>query len=202
MRKKAVPVKEMSDSQLVTAIVRGKNPDLYREVVRRYQRKLFSYLYRLLSNKEEVEDVLQNVFVKTFRNLKKFDTHKKFSSWIYRIAHNEAVNVLKRRSRKQFVSWEDLTKGEVKVEARSEEDSPFEGWIKKESKEEVLRAIQELPTQYREVLILRYLSEWSYREIGQKLKKPVNTVGTLLNRARHRLLLIVLASRLTTKKRL
>lgn len=177
----------MTDEALVTLIFKKKKPDLYREIVRRYQKKLFSYLYRLVGNKEEVEDILQNVFVKTYRNLKKFDTRKKFSSWIYRISHNEAVNFLKRRSRKHFVSWEDLLTGEVKMEARSEEDSPFDAWIRKESKAEVRAAIAKLLPRYREVLRLRYFSDKSYAEIGKLIKKPVNTVGTLINRAKKKM---------------
>ena len=191
MKKTAVPVKEMTDEALVTLIFKKKKPDLYREIVRRYQKKLFSYLYRLVGNKEEVEDILQNVFVKTYRNLKKFDTRKKFSSWIYRISHNEAVNFLKHRGRKHFVSWEDLVSGEVKLEARSEADSPFEAWIRQESKAEVRAAIAKLPLRYREVLKLRYFADKSYAEIGKVIKKPVNTVGTLINRAKKKMIEVI-----------
>jgi RNA polymerase sigma-70 factor (ECF subfamily) len=190
-RKKILNVRGLSDEGVIALIVKKGGLEYYLEIVRRYQRKLFSYIFRLVRSREETEDILQNVFVKTYRNLSRFDQKKKFSSWIYRIAHNEAVNYLKRRSRKQFVSWEDLSSGEIKAEARSEEKSPLQEWAVKESREELKRAIKKIPRQYREVLELRYFSEKSYKEISRLLKRPVNTVGTLINRAKMKLAEVV-----------
>lgn len=189
MKKKELKVKDLGDSELVTFILR-RHKQNYQEIIDRYHRKLFSYIYRLVRNKEEAEDILQNVFVKAFKNLVSFDTTKKFSPWIYRIAHNEAVNFLKRRSKKHFISWEDMA-NENKSEARSEEKSPFDAWITKESGAEVRRAMRMLPDKYREILEMRYFQEKTYAEIGKKIKKPVNTVGTLLSRAKHKLLQII-----------
>jgi RNA polymerase sigma-70 factor (ECF subfamily) len=193
MVKKAKKVKDLSDSDLVKIIIK-KNPEAYREIVKRYQRKLFVYLYHLVGNREETEDILQNVFVKVYNNLKKFKTRKKFSSWIYRIAHNEAVNFLKKRSQKKFVSWEDVIISKEKMEISSHERSPLEHWIKKELSKEVETALEKLPAKYKEVLILRYFSEKSYEEIGEILKKPINTVGTLINRAKKKLLDVIESS--------
>jgi RNA polymerase sigma-70 factor (ECF subfamily) len=193
MVKKAKKVKDLSDSELVKIIIK-KNPESYREIVKRYQRKLFVYLYHLVGNKEETEDILQNVFVKVYANLKKFKTRKKFSSWIYRIAHNEAVNYLKKRSQKKFVSWEDVMISKEKMEISSHERSPLDSWIKKELKKEMEVALDKLPSKYKEVLILRYFSEKSYEEMGEILKKPINTIGTLINRAKKKLMLIIESS--------
>jgi RNA polymerase sigma-70 factor (ECF subfamily) len=189
MKKKELKVKDLGDSELVAFILK-RHQENYQEIMRRYQRKLFSYLYRLIRNKEEVEDVLQNVFVKAFKNLDSFDVEKNFSPWIYRIAHNEAVNFLKRKGKKHFISWEDMA-NENKSEARSEEKSPFDEWISKESGREVRRALKFLPVKYQEILELRYFQEKSYGEIGRIIKKPVNTVGTLLSRAKGKLLRII-----------
>lgn len=189
MKKKELKVKDLSDNELI-AFIRRKHRETYREIVRRYQKKLFSYLYRLVRNKEEVEDILQNVFVKVYKNLDHFDQEKKFSSWIYRIAHNEAINFLKRRGRKHFVSWEDLSE-DHKVEAKSEEKSAFDVWIAKESGAETRKAMKSLSAHYRQVLELRYFQEKTYAEIGKIIKKPVNTVGTLINRAKKSLLQII-----------
>ena len=193
MVKKAKKVKDLSDSDLVKIVIK-KNPEIYREIVKRYQRKLFVYLYHLTGSKEETEDILQNVFVKVYNNLKKFNTRKKFSSWIYRIAHNEAVNYLKKRSRKKFVSWEDVIINKEKMEISSHERSPLDSWIKKELKREVEEALDKLPNKYKEVLILRYFSEKSYEEMSEILKKPINTVGTLINRAKKKLLDVIESS--------
>lgn len=189
MKKKALKVKDLSDNDLI-AFIRKKHRETYQEIVRRYEKKLFSYLYRLVRNKEEVEDILQNVFVKVYKNLDKFDQEKKFSSWIYRIAHNEAINFLKRRGKKHFVSWEDLSE-DHKVEAKSEEKSAFDTWVIKESDAEMRKAMKSLPERYRQVLELRYFQEKTYVEIGKLIKKPVNTVGTLINRAKKSLLQII-----------
>ena len=103
MRKTSQKVKVAEDSSLID-LVRSGHPEIYEEIVKRYEKKLFSYVYRLVGNKEETEDILQNVFVKAYRNIRTFDIERKFSSWIYRIAHNEAINFLKKRSKKKFVS--------------------------------------------------------------------------------------------------
>lgn len=193
MAKKAKKVKELADGDLIKVIIK-KNPEAYREIVKRYQKKLFIYLFHLTGNKDEAEDILQNVFLKTYNSLGKFDARKKFSSWIYRIAHNEAVNYLKKKGKKKFVSWEDILGSGDKIEFSAKEKSPLDFWIEKELKMEVKGALDKLPNEYREVLILRYFLDKTYEEMSEILKKPVNTVGTLINRAKKKLLLIIESS--------
>ena len=182
--------KEATDSELVEMII-NVTPRAYRQIIKRYQTKLFSYLYRLIGNREETEDLLQNVFVKVYNNLDRFDRRKKFSSWIYRIAHNEAVNFLKKKGKKKFISLEDITTTKDKLEISTSEKSPADSWIKKELKKEVEVAMEKLPSKYKEVLILRYFLDKSYGEMSEILGKPVNTVGTLLNRAKKKLLQVL-----------
>jgi RNA polymerase sigma-70 factor, ECF subfamily len=190
MVKKVKKVKELSDEKIVQAVRKG-NKELFRELVKRYQKKLSIYLYHLVRNREETEDILQNVFIKVYDNLTKFNARKKFSSWIYRIAHNEAVNIIKRKNRKKFISWEDITiKGDT-LDLKAKEKSPLDNWIEKELKGEMQEALGMLPEQYREVLILRYFLGKSYDEISEIIRKPVNTVGTLINRAKKRMLVII-----------
>jgi RNA polymerase sigma-70 factor (ECF subfamily) len=190
VKKKAKKVKDMDDSELIK-LIRKDNSELYREVVKRYQKKLFSYIYRLVGNKEETEDILQNVFVKTYISLKSFDLEKKFSSWIYRIAHNEAINFLKKRNKRRLISWEDIASTKDKMETKSEELDPLDIWLRKETRIEVQGALEKLPENYQQVLILRYFSEKSYSEIGKIIKSPANTVGTLINRAKKKLVEVV-----------
>jgi RNA polymerase sigma-70 factor, ECF subfamily len=178
--------KELTDNELVE-IVRGKDQERYAEVMERYQTKLFVYIYRLIGNKEEAEDLLQDVFVKAFKNLNSYDTKRKFSSWVYRIAHNEAVNFIKRKSLKRFISWETITSTKDKLDSSSEEEGADKAWLRKEVSREVSDAINKLPFKYRQVLTLRYYSDQSYEEIAEILGKPVNTVGTLINRAKKKL---------------
>jgi len=182
--------KNTEDGALIK-LVQKKNPAAYKEIVRRYQGKLFAYLYRLVGNREEAEDILQNVFVKVYKNIKRFDTQRKFSSWIYRIAHNEAVNFLKRRGKRRQVSLEDIETTKDKLDTASLDKSPIDAWISKELKREMREALNKLPIKYKEVLTLRYFLDKSYEEMGEILGKPVNTVGTLINRAKKKLMEII-----------
>lgn len=182
----AINKEEISDNELVE-IIRVENPERYAELIDRYQGKLFAYLYRLIGQKEESEDLLQDVFIKAYKNLNSYDTGRKFSSWIYRIAHNEAVNHIKRKSLKKFVSLENVTSTKDKLDSASLEEGADTAWIKKETQQEVDEAIGKLPFKYRQVLVLRYYSDKSYEEISEILGKPVNTVGTLIKRAKNKL---------------
>ena len=188
-----IKVKQASDSDLIK-MIRSKAPRTYQELVKRYKSKLFAYLYRLVGNREEAEDILQNVFVKVYKNISHFDTKRKFSSWIYRIAHNEAVNFLKKRGRRHLVSLEDIETTKDKLETASIEKSPVDSWLQKELKKEMQDALDKLPAKYKEVLILRYFLDKSYDEMSEILGKPVNTVGTLLNRAKNKLMQIIKTS--------
>lgn len=176
----------LSDNELVL-VVREKNPERYGEIIERYQGKLFAYLYRLIGNRDEAEDLLQDVFIKAYKNLHSYDVSRKFSSWVYRIAHNEAVNHIKRKSLKRFISWEDISSTRDKLVSQSTEDGADDAWLRKEAITEVDDALKRLPIKYRQVLLLRYFSDKSYEEIGEILGKPVNTVGTLINRAKKNL---------------
>jgi len=184
---------KLNDEKLVDSIRKG-HPRRYFKIVERYQGKLFAYLYRLIGSKEEAEDLLQDVFIKAYRHLDSFDTKRKFSSWIYRIAHNEAVNFMKRRRLKKFVSWEEVTSAKDKLEMAGTEDDPEKIWSRKEERNKVNLAIEKLPQKYRQVLMLRYFNNNSYEEIGKIIDKPLNTVGTLLNRAKKRLLAEIIKS--------
>lgn len=185
---KKIPVssENLSDNELVE-MIRESDPERYGEIVDRYKTKLFVYIYRLIGNREEAEDLLQDVFIKAYRNLNSYDTKRKFSSWIYRIAHNESVNYIKRKSLKRFISWETITSTKDKLESSSVEEGADKAWEKKEISHEVSEAINRLPFKYKQVLTLRYYSDQSYEEIGEILGKPVNTVGTLINRAKKKL---------------
>jgi RNA polymerase sigma-70 factor (ECF subfamily) len=183
-------LQRMGDSELVET-VRSGQPENYTELVSRYQKRLVLYVHHLIGMTEEAEDIVQNVFVKAYQNLNSFDASRKFSSWIYRIAHNEAVNYLKKRSRRRLVSWEDITTSKDKLETADTEKSPEELWMSRELEEEVKQAIGKLPMKYRKVLTLRYYLDKSYKEISVIIDKPQNTVGTLLNRAKKKLLRII-----------
>ncbi len=181
---------ELSDAELIE-IAQRENREVYSDLFKRYQRKLFVYIYRLTRDRDETEDILQNVFAKTYKNIKNFDLTRKFSSWIYRIAHNEAVNHLKRKSKRYTVSWEDITTSKDKLDTASSEEPIEAVWLHQEITQEITEALKKLPKPYRQILYMRYFREYSYQQISKALGKPVNTVGTIINRAKKKLLEVV-----------
>lgn len=183
----AVEEKNIPDDNELVKLIQAGDTDLFAVIIERYQGKLFAYLYRLIGSREEAEDLLQDVFIKAFKNMQSYDIERKFSSWIYRIAHNEAINYIKRRSLKRFISWEDITSTKDKLVSNSTEEGADFMWLRKETIGEVDEAINKLPIKYKQVLLLRYYSEKSYEEISEILQKPVNTVGTLINRAKKKM---------------
>lgn len=167
-------LQELSDEEIVEN-VRTRDQELYAELVRRYQVKLLRYAVNLAKDENKAVDIVQESFVKAFINLNSFDVKKKFSSWIYRIVHNEAMNCVKRDSKDiplsddfDFPSDEDI-------------EGDFE---KSELVRSVGKCIEEIPLLYSEPLTLYYIEEKTYTEISDILRIPMNTVATRIRRAK------------------
>jgi RNA polymerase sigma-70 factor (ECF subfamily) len=156
-----------------------QNQELYGEVVKRYQNKLQRYVTHLGASKEEAQDVVQDTFIKAFTNLHSFNLSLQFSSWIYRIAHNEAVNLFKKESKYQKFSFSDwlmeVLPSTVDVEAEI---------TQKIDLEQLKKQLNQLDLKYKDVLVLYYLEEKKYTEISNILKIPTSTVGIRLKRAK------------------
>jgi RNA polymerase sigma-70 factor (ECF subfamily) len=129
--------------------------------------------------REDAGDILQDVFVKTYYNLNEFNDELKFSSWIYRIAHNQTVSEIRKKSSRPSVPFEkeDIDRFEDVFDIVKEVDNSFD-------REKIDEALSLLDEKYREVLILRFLDEKDYVEIADILKKPVSTVGNLILRGK------------------
>jgi len=177
-------IKSLSDEELIE-LVRNKDQELYEEVVRRYQTKLMRYATGLIQDEDKAADVVQESFIKAFVNLRGFNTKKKFSSWIYRIVHNEAINYIKKH--KKEISLENNKW--VERAAKSNEDVE-EDFNQKEAKEMLYLSLKELPLKYRSPLVLFFLEEKTYEEISDVLRIPIGTVGTRINRGKKMLRLI------------
>ena len=174
-----------SDEELVKMTLESK--DFFGELVDRYQAKLTRYVARLgVRNPDDQLDVLQDIFLKTYRNLNGFDSSLKFSSWIYRIAHNEAISWY----RKKNVRPEGHLIGDSEemlsfLSSRNEEaDVTFDKTV---NSKEVNIALLKIDEKYREVIILRFFEHKEYEEISDILKIPVGSVGTLLHRGKKQL---------------
>ncbi len=177
-------LKKKTDTEVIQLAL--QNQEAFAEIVIRYEKKLLRYIRRFTGlNKESAEDVLQEAFIKIYRNLNAFDQSLKFSSWAYRITHNEAVNYLRKNKKKETLSLESDSEDETSLieVLRSDADVKDEV-LKKELKKNVRKLIHRLPNHYREVLVLRYLEDLDYAEISHVLKKPIGTVSTLLSRAK------------------
>lgn len=171
----------LSDEAVVLKVVAGDR-ELYRELIERYEGKLLRYAKVLLHDRDDAADVVQEAFVGAYRNLKGFDTERRFSSWMYRIVHNVAQNMILKRKFLSFLSPKEwLTKEETVSDGKGSLEAQF---ADSETKSIVKLYMDGLPAAYRDPLILFYLEERSYEEIGEILNMPIGTVGTRINRAK------------------
>lgn len=177
-------IQQKTDSELVLLTL--QNEDYFLYLMQRYEGKLMRYIYRITGlSKEDIEDILQEVFLKIYRNLNDFDTDLKFSSWAYRIAHNEALNHSKKHKNKETVSLETDNEDVISLieVLESDVDIPKE-LAQKELGEKVRAVLFSLDPKYRDVLVLKFLEYKDYAEISDILKKPMGTIATLINRAK------------------
>jgi RNA polymerase sigma-70 factor, ECF subfamily len=171
-----------SDKQLIKLAL--KNPDYFECIISRYEGKLMHYIRRLTNvEKETAEDILQEVFLKVYKNLQEFDDDFKFSSWIYRIAHNETISFFRKQKARPEVIAQDEDEMDI-LSAIPSDINLRNDYVKKELAHKVKDVIALLPDNYRTALILRYMEEKSYDEIADILQKPMGTVATLINRAK------------------
>jgi RNA polymerase sigma-70 factor (ECF subfamily) len=169
-----------SDIELVNQS--KQDPEVFGVLMTRYEAPLRRYLMRLTGwGSEEVSDILQETFIKTYQHLNDFDEELKFSTWLYRITHNQAIDTLRANRARPPISVLTLEDAAQFVPAKSDVESEF---LLREDIVAVRKAILSLPILYREVLILRYLEELSYEEIMDILKKPKGSVATLIKRGR------------------
>lgn len=175
----------MSDEDAVALALREKA--FFGHIVLRYEDKLSRYIRRLgILNEDDRKDVLQNIFIKVYKNLNDFDQSLSFSSWIYRIAHNEAISWYRKahvRPEGHLVSESDDILALISSEEENAEMS-FDAHI---NAEEVNRALSALDVKYKDVLILRFFEHKEYEEISDILKIPPGTVGTLIHRGKQEL---------------
>lgn len=172
-----IDLANQSDEALVE-MVRSQDQELYAELVGRYQTKLLRYAGYLLRNETAAADVVQEAFIKAFVNLNGFDLKKKFSSWIYRIVHNEAVNYLKKH-RREVPLTEPMSN-----HFASDLPRPEEAFATDDARRLLWECLMESPEKYRAPLTLFYFEGKSYAEIAEILRLPVGTVGTYISRGK------------------
>lgn len=174
------PPTDLSDNELVGKAI--ENPEFFGLLMERYEAPLLRYIRRLsFFSAEDAEDILQETFIKTYRNINDYDPDAKFSSWIYRIAHNQTIDTM--RKRKIDTASVSIEENDLAHFIRATENIEKET-IRKDCLEQVGKIIRTLPDTYRDALILRFLEEKSYEEIMDILHIPKGSVATLINRGR------------------
>lgn len=174
----------LDDRELVSAILRGDS-DLFTQLMRRYEKRIINYVYRITHRYEDAHDLAQEVFVKVFLALDRYDPKYQFSTWIFRIAQNSAIDAL----RKKGVSEVSLTKADDE-EGKEREFadvgvSPYRDLKNKQLSSAIDEAVEKLPAEYRELIQLRHFGELSYDEIADMKALPLGTVKNKLFRARN-----------------
>jgi len=173
---------ERTDEQIAKQVQKG-DAEAFAFLVARYKDKLLRYARKFLSGSSDMEDLVQEVFIKAYINIKSFNTDKKFSPWIYRIAHNEYINALKRKKFEPLPFFDSDTLFPHPV-APQTADQDF---LDSELKQSLDKILVKLDKKYREPLVLYYFQELSYDEIAEILHIPTSTVGVRLRRAKQML---------------
>ena len=174
-----------TDPELVDAVLKDKHA--FSEIMHRYEAPLRRYIRRLGCVENDLDDALQEIFIKVFMNINDYDPSMKFSSWLYRIAHNETISLFRKKNGQPRVlnlSTEDTAEF---FEQLADDTDPVELAEKRDDARIMRDLLSRLDRKYREVFILRFLEDKSYTEISDILKIPEGTVATLINRGKKEL---------------
>jgi RNA polymerase sigma-70 factor (ECF subfamily) len=176
---------QLDDRALVARILEGDR-DRFTELVKRYEKRVVNYVYRITHRYEEAHDLAQDIFVKVYLALDRYDSKYQFSTWLFRIAQNAAIDVL----RKKTISEVPLARPS-EYEPQKEREfadpgvSPYRALKNKQLSAAIDKAVGNLPPDYRELIQLRHFAELSYEEIATMKKLPLGTVKNKLFRARN-----------------
>lgn len=173
-------MKVLADEELVQLCLQGDRA-AFAEIVNRYEKQIFSLAYRLTNNVEDAQDLAQEVFIKLYQVLDKFDGQRNFFPWMYKVATNVCYTALRRKPQ-QNVPLEKVI--EFAPLIPKSDSQPEEYTEKREMQQLVQKAIAQLPENYRLPIVLRYLEEMSYQQIADAMGLPLSTIETRLFRGR------------------
>jgi RNA polymerase sigma-70 factor, ECF subfamily len=173
----------VNDRDLVASAVDGGEGS-FEELVRRYQRPISAYVYRMVGNYESALDLTQEIFIKVYNSLRRYRSEFKFSTWIYKIAHNSAVDHLRRNSTREQSLIAGTEDDHFELPLESNRLTPEQESERKERRIEIEAVVRTLPANYRELVILRHSQDLTYEEIVEVTGLPLGTVKNRLFRAR------------------
>jgi len=179
----AADVASITDRDLVASAVSGIDGS-FEELVRRYQRPISAYVYRMVGNYESALDLTQEIFIKVYNSLNRYRSEFKFSTWIYKIAHNAAVDHLRRTTTREQSLVVGSEGDQFDLPIESTRLSPEQESEQRERRVEIETVVRALPANYRELIILRHSQDLSYEEIVEVTGLPLGTVKNRLFRAR------------------
>src|SRR5512146_3396657 len=179
--------------QEIVALAREGREAAYRELIRRYERPIFALLFRMVRDRELAEDLSQETFVKALNAIESYRPEFKFSSWIFKIANNAAIDHLRRRELDTLSldgsphaqTAEEMHATALQIGGR--EESPLDAVASRALGSQSERAIARLRPEYRACILLRHVEGHSYEEIAQILDLPLGTVKTYIHRGRNEL---------------
>jgi RNA polymerase sigma-70 factor, ECF subfamily len=183
----------LTDQQVVQLAREGRER-AFRELIGRYQRPVFSLIYRLVRDREKAEDLAQDTFIKVLNAIDRYDPTFKFSSWIFKIAHNTALDHLRRRTPDTLsLDGSPHATSAAETEAtvitpESHDENPEEYTLNRELGSEIETAIGTLRVEYRTAIILCHVEGRPYEEIAQIMSVPLGTVKTYIHRGRKELM--------------
>jgi RNA polymerase sigma-70 factor (ECF subfamily) len=199
MQEPYIPLTHVSESDEEIAIrIQKGDSEFLGVLMERYTEKLTRYGKKFLSDSGNIEDIVQDVFIKTYQNIQNFDTSLKFSSWIYRIAHNAFVNGLKKQQKSPILmDYFDL---DIFVSHYTYIDPKIEEREYKDLLIMIEKGLDQLKPKYKEVIILHYIENMSYKDISDIIRIPTGTVGIRIMRGREQLKKIYMDMDIHNKK--
>lgn len=178
---------QLDDRSLVDRILGGER-DLFTTLVKRYEKRVINYVYRITHRYEEAHDLAQEIFVKVYLALDRYDPKYQFSTWLFRIAQNSAIDALRKKAIAEVPLSRPASADEGEGKEREFADdgiSPYRALKNKQLSAAIDTAVEKLPADYRELIQLRHFAELSYEEIASMKKLPLGTVKNKLFRARN-----------------
>ena len=178
-----------TDEALVRSVLSGDR-ERFEVLVARYQTRLVNYLYRMVRNLEEAHDLTQEVFIRVYQALDRYDSQYGFSTWLFRVAQNAAIDVIRKRRIQLVPLTRRADEGSdtmVDLELPDGQPSALEALQGRELDASIRSAIDTLPWEYRELILLRHYGELAYEEIAEVKAMPLGTVKNKLFRARQML---------------
>jgi RNA polymerase sigma-70 factor (ECF subfamily) len=172
----------LSDEDAARAVQNG-DAEVFSVLIARYETKLRRYARKFLVNKDDIDDTLQDIFIKAYEHIQSYDPHRPFSPWVYRIAHNELITLLRKRKREPFIALDPDT---IFPHPTAKETADGDT-MREELTKELETCLDTLDPKYRAPLVLYFYEDMDYKTIADVLRIPVSTVGVRINRAKKQL---------------